>query len=585
MRILIGVLAAGVAWAQTVVFPLRDIRPGMKGVGKTVFSGSKIEEFQVEILGVLDGSGPKQSVILARLSGGPLAETGVMQGMSGSPIYIDGKLAGALALAFSFSKAPIAGIRPIEEMLAIDARPAAPEKRATRRALWTGDLASALPPREDALVSGGRMTDIATPVSFSGFTRRTIERFAPQLRALGLEPLQGVAGGGRPDASQNAAPIEPGSMITVQILSGDMSVGADGTVTAIEGDRLYAFGHRFLAMGAAELPFARAEVLALLPSVSTSFKISAAREWKGTITQDRSVGVAGLVGRRSALIPVEIAVQRRPGGAAPFSYKFEMVNDSVLSPYLLQMAVFSAIDATERSVGSSTFSVTGKIEFDGGAAPLAIDNMYAGDFNLPAQASLGVASPVAYAMQSGFESLQLKRVSIEIGSFPKKRQLQIDQLWTSKRTVRPGESVDVFITLSGDDGFEITRKVEYAVPVGALTGPLQITAAEAAVMNMTDYRQFVLGTPKSAGQVISFLNGLRSNTRAYLRLWRAEPSYEVAGETLPGAPPSLAMVLARSQASLSSTPAMANSRVAEFSVDVGDMAVGGSKTIQVEVKE
>jgi hypothetical protein len=586
VRFLIGVLAAGAVWAQTAIFPLRDIRPGMQGVGKTVFSGSKIEEFQVEILGVLDNTGPKQSVILARLSGGPLAETGVLQGMSGSPIYIDGKLVGALALAFSFSKAPIAGIRPIEEMLAIDARPAPAERRQARRALWTGDLAAALPPREDVLASGGRMADIATPVSFSGFTRQTIEHFAPQLRALGLEPMQGVAGGGRPDAQASAAPLEPGSMITVQLLSGDLSVGADGTITTIDGDRLYAFGHRFLAVGSAELPFARAEVLTLLPNLSTSFKISATREWKGTITQDRSVGVAGLVGRRSALIPVEIAVRRRtPGAAAPFSYRCEMVNDSVLSPFLLQMAVFSAIDATERSVGASTFSLTGKVEFDGGAAPIAFDNMYSGDFNLPALASLGVASPVAYAMQSGFESLQPKRISLEIGSYPKKRQLQIDQLWTSKREVKPGESVDVYMTLTGDDGLEITRQVEYRVPVGALTGPLQITAAEAATVNMTDYRQFILGAPRSAEQVISFLNGLRSNTKAYLRLWRAEPSYDVAGESLPGAPPSLAMILARSQASLSSLPAMANSEVAEFPVDVGGMVVSGSKTIQVEVKE
>ena len=559
----------------------------MKGVGKTVFSGSKVEEFQVEILGVLDNVGPKQSVILARLSGGPLAETGVLQGMSGSPVYIEGKLVGALALAFAFSKAPIAGIRPIEEMLAVDAGPTPPIRRA-RHALWDGQLGAALPPREDVLASGGRMADIATPVSFSGFTRQTIEHFAPQLRALGLEPMQGVAGGGRPSASPGSpTPLEPGSMITVQLLSGDLSIGADGTLTTIQGDRIYAFGHRFLGIGGAELPFARAEVLTLLPNLSSSFKISATREWMGTITQDRSVAVAGLLGRRSALIPVEISIRRRgPDAAAPpLAYRFEMVNDSVLSPFLLQMAVFSAIDATERTVGDASFSVTGEVEFAGGAPPLKLNNMYAGDLNLAAQVSLSTAVPLAYVMQGGFETLKLKRVALEIGSFPRKRQLQIDQLWSSKREVHPGESVELYLTLTGDDGLEITRKTAYRVPVGALTGPLQITAAEASIMNLTDFRQFILAAPKSASQTISFLNGLRSNTRAYLRLWRAEPSYEVEGESLPGAPPSLAMILARSQASLSATPAMANSKLAEFPIDAGDMVVSGSKTIQVEVKE
>jgi len=580
-------LAAGVLSAQTNIFPLKDIRPGMKGIGKTVFSGGKVEDFEVEILGVLDNVGPKQSIILGRLSGGPLADTGVMQGMSGSPIYIDGKLAGALAMAFAFSKAPIAGIRPIEEMLAVGTAPA-PKVRRALATLWDGQLAAALPPRDDVLASGGRMVDISTPVSFAGFTRRTIEHFAPQLRGLGLEPTQGMAGGGRPNAGPGSpGSLESGSMITVQLLSGDLSVGADGTVTCIQGDRLYAFGHRFLAVGAAELPFTRSEVLALLPNLSTSFKISAPREWMGTITQDRSVAIAGQLGRRSVTIPVDVLMHRRgPGATAtPAAYHFEMVNDSVLSPFLLQMAVFSAIDATERTVGEATFSVSGKVDFHGDIAPLQLDNMYAGDFNLAAQASLGVASPVAYAMQSGFESLQIKRVSLEIGSFPHKREMQIDQLWSSRREVHPGESVDLYLTLTGDDGAEIGRKISYRVPIGALTGPLQFTAADAAVVNLTEFRQFLSAAPRSASQLLSFLNALRTNTRAYLRVWRAETSYDVAGESLPGAPPSLAMILARSQASLSSAPAIANSKVAEFQIDAGDMVVSGSKTIQVEVKE
>ncbi len=455
---------------------------------------------------------------------------------------------------------------------------------------WDGRLDKLVPPAEDVLAPGGaRMVDIATPVSFGGFTRAAIEHFAPQLRALGLEPMQGAGGGGNPgQALGNPAGLQPGSMISVQLLSGDMSVGADGTVTYIDDGRVYAFGHRFLSVGATDLPFARAEVLTLLPNFSSSFKISTAREWMGSITQDRSTAIAGQVGRAAATVPVSISVRRHAAGRAagkPDSYQMRMVNDRVLSPFLLQMAVFSAIDATERSVGDSSFSITGELEFEKGSVPLKIDNMYAGDMNLAAQVSMAAAVPLAYTMQSGFDSLQLKRVALEIGSFPEKRELQIDQVWSSKREVRPGESVDLTVLLAGENGAEVTRKVTYRVPVGAPTGPLQFSAADATTINLTEYRQMISAPPKSAAQLVSFMNGLRRNTRAYLRVWRAEPAYDVAGESLPDPPPSLGMILARSQSSLSGMPAPANSKVAEFEINAGDVVVSGSKTIQVEVKE
>src|SRR5258708_7627404 len=188
-------LMCGLAQARAAIqfFPLQDVKAGMRGTGKTVFSGGRIEDFQVEILGVLENIGPRQSLILARLSGGPLDATGVMQGMSGSPVYIDGKLVGAVAMAFPYSKEPIAGIRPIADMLGAAGKPAPLAK--TR--LTDTDVLAALPKRGEAQFGTNKMIDIATPVSFGGFTHEAVERFAPQLRALGLEPLQGVSGGGR----------------------------------------------------------------------------------------------------------------------------------------------------------------------------------------------------------------------------------------------------------------------------------------------------------------------------------------------------------------------------------------------------
>ncbi|MGI8745177.1 MAG: SpoIVB peptidase S55 domain-containing protein [Bryobacteraceae bacterium] len=566
------------------IFPLKDIRAGQRGVGKTVFSGNKIEDFQVEILGVLENMGPKQSVILARLSGGPLAETGVLQGMSGSPVYIDGRLAGAVALAFTFAKEPIAGIRPIEDMLPLGA-PVPREERTTAR-LFGSDLvkaanASVMPAIQR---NPGDLVNIATPVSFNGFSTSAMDHFAPQLRQLGLEPRQGVSSGGHiPPKMGDPSLLHPGDMITVQLLSGDMSIGADGTVTAIDGKRIFAFGHHFLAVGGTELPFARANVITVLPNLSASFKISSALEWMGTITEDRSTSVYGELGRRAATVPLSVTVH----GArhSPFIYNMEMVNDRVLSPFILQMAVYSAMEATERTLGQGSFAVHGQIDFAGPIPPIKLNDTYSGDFNVPLQASLGISTPLAYAMGAGFHALKIQGIALTIDVSERKRVLQVDQVAVSKRDFHPGDTVELTVTLAGENGAEMLRTVKYRIPPGAPYGPLQFTVADASSSNLTEYQQLLGTAPRSAPQLIGFLNSLRPNTNAYVRVWRAEPDFQVQGMDLPNPPPSLGLALAKAQGTVAGAWLTRGSKVAELEIDTGNAVVTGSKTVQVDVKE
>jgi len=565
-RFFAALLVASTLGAAPAIFPLKDIRAGQHGVGRTVFSGSRIEEFQVEILGVLENIGPRQSIILARLSGGPLAQTGVMQGMSGSPVYIDGKLIGAVALGFEMAKEPICGIRPIEEMLRVepDAKPDPKQQRA------------ALTPREQFLSGDARLTEIATPLSFSGFTAATLEHFAPQLRLLGMDPRQGVSSGGRlPDALGDPKKLEPGSMISVQLLSGDMNVGADGTVTMIDGNKIYAFGHRLLAAGGTELPFARSDVLALLPALSSSFKISQPREWMGTITEDRNSAISGLTGQRARMIPIEIKM-----GAN--TYRMGMIQDRVLTPLVAQMAVFSAIDSTARTVGAASYTVRGQINFDSGSVKL--DNVYSGDVSVSTSASLGIVTPLSYAMTSGFDALKLKDIKLEIGTLDERRQMQIADV-VAPRRVRPGEEIEIAVILSGENGTETTRKVRYRIPVGAETGPLYLTAGDATASNLADLQAAYGTTFKSPAQVLNMLNGLRTNTSAYLRVWRSGPSYTVEGRDLPDPPASIAMILGRAQSGGPSFSNVRGAELAEIEVASGGNVVTGTKTIQVEVRE
>jgi len=589
MRFIIGLAAVVSVAAQASFFPLAQVQPGMKGVGRTVFSGERIEEFGVEILGVLENAGPRQSLILARLSGGPLASTGVLQGMSGSPVYIDGRLLGAVAMAFSYSKEPIAAIRPIEDLLRA-ARPAQPRPLRARARLDASDLTRAFEPVQAIYAGGAQLTDIATPMSFGGFTRSTVERFAPQLRALGFEPQQGLTGGGRlKPGLGKPSEIQPGSMISIQLLSGDMSVGADGTVTHVEGNRIYAFGHRLLSIGTTELPFARSEVLALVPNLSTSFKISAPRQWMGTILEDRATGVAGELGRQARLVPVKISVRHPPlqgESRAEAAYEMQMVDDPLLSPLLLQMAVSNAVEATERTLGGATLRVRGRIEFLQGPSPLRIENSYSGDSSLASRASQAAAAPLAYAMQNASEQLRLKDVQLEIEAYEERRELQVAQVWTSRREVRPGEELEIVVVLAGPNGMELTRKARHRIPVGARPGPLYVTAADASTANTAEYRQYLETAPRSAAQLVGFLNGLRNNTSVYLRLWRPEANYTVGGMNLPSPPPSVGQILGRLEPpGTVLTAAMQGAKAAEYELDGAGMVVSGSKTVAVEIRE
>lgn len=546
-------------------FPLADVRAGLKGVGKTVFAGTAVEEFQVEILGVLENAGPKQSIILARLSGGPLERTGVMQGMSGSPVYINGKLAGAVAMAFPFSKEAIAGIRPIAEMLA------------------GGD--TALPRAVQAAMAkvktdGSELVDLATPLSFNGFTRGALEAYTTQLRGMGLDPRQGLSAGRQPPDQRNLTPLEPGSMISVQLITGDMSVGADGTVTHIDGNRVYAFGHRFLSVGPTEVPFTRASVMALLPNVSTSFKISASGDWLGSITSDRNAAVAGEIGRRPRMTPVVITVA---GASKPLEYRMEMAQDRLLSPMLLQMMIYSALDATERTLGSGAVRIRGQVDFEGVPEALRFDTVHSGDFNVPLQTALSTAMPLGYALQNSVEDLRVRQVNIALDSFTVKKQASIESAWLSRRVARPGESVDILVELAGAGSSRVKHRLRYQIPIGSPLGTLNFTVGDGATVNAAEQRYLGLGQPKPAAELIAFLNSLRSNTKGYVRVWRSDASFQIDGKELPDPPPSIGMILTRTQTGTSVVPR--TSTLAEMSFADGDLSITGSKTLQLEVKE
>jgi len=323
--------------ASTALMSIDEVKPGMVGVGRTVFQGTDLQDFKVQILGVLKNvAAPKRNLILARLEGGPLAETGVIAGMSGSPVYIDGRLVGAVSYSIgAFPKEPIAGITPIGEMIdatadssspspsthraGTDARlelPITPEHltsalRATydRIAMFAdrpADVQAIGLPSGTGVEMGALLRPIATPLVMSGMDRTTTDLVSSMFRDAGFTPV--LSGGASGDEPKSNAPPRPGDPVGVALLGGDGEMGASGTITHIDGDRLYAFGHPFFNFGPTAFPMTRAYVYASLPSLMSSFKIASLGDVIGTVKQDRATAIAGTLGKGPDVIPITITL-------------------------------------------------------------------------------------------------------------------------------------------------------------------------------------------------------------------------------------------------------------------------------------
>lgn len=586
---------------------VEEIRPGMKGTGRTIFKGQNIEEFQCEILGVLKNIGPNQNAIMARLAGGNLEKSGIFAGMSGSPIYIDGKMIGAVAWSIPFLTEPIAGITPIHEIIDVfqEAKPIVEPKTRTKqqsRMSWasfkqsspllmtaadSSQWAFRLP--EGLLNTGGSSPNdgsarmfrpIATPLVLSGFTARALQSFAPQFQFLGLVPMQGGASAARGKLRPDVG-LEPGSTIAVSLVSGDMDVSASGTVTHRDGNRIYAFGHPFLNIGTTDMPLSRAEVLAVLPSLQNSEKLSVGTELVGAIRQDRSTGIQGVLGETAGMIPVSIALVNQQKRRRQFA--FEVINDKFLTPFLLNLTIYNTILSSERGLGYSTLQVRGRISLDG-QPDIHIENSFSSDSNSPVFASLSVAQPVGFLLASGYENLRFKEITLEIDSYEEARNALLERVWCDRAEVKPGEEVRIEAFLRKDNGEEILESYPIKIIEDVPPGPLSILVGGGDAIERYDAREnpdnFI---PRDLGQVVKLINNLKKQDRLYVRLFRRERGAVVHGEGLPGLPPSIYALLQSPKTQGGSDP-IGISTFMEYELPASDYVISGMKVVQVLVK-
>ena len=596
-------LAAGLP-AQSRFFPVDELRPGMVGIGRTVFEGDRLDEFKVHIIGVLRNViGTRRNLILAKLEGGPLANTGVIAGMSGSPVYIDGRLLGAVSYSLGqFSKEPIAGITPIDEMVDAATIPG-PRRQAARVELpmpltadglrgslrqafsWVRPFADS--PNDIRVLGDGSVNPgigtllrpIATPLTFGGFEASVIDPIADGFRDQGFVPV--MAGSLQsPSVARTNTPLRPGDPVGVALMSGDLELGATGTVTDVNGSRVYAFGHPFYNLGPTQFPMTRAYVHTLLPSLLSSMKIASTGEVIGTVQQDRFTTIAGSLGPGPQLIPIKLTLTSERGTKKTFN--MAMVNDQLFTPLLAFVSILNTVTAYERQTGAASYVVRGTAAVKG-HGNLAFEDLFTGD-----SASSGVAAyvvaPINFVLRNAFEDVELEGLNLEIDASEQPRSATLERVWVDGTRVKPGTRVDLKMLLRTYRGEGITRTVPVDIPANA-RGAVSIMVADATRLSQFEARELHIQPLQSRGlpQMMRVLNSARKNNRLYVRLLNRDGGAVVKGESLAALPPSVLAVMESDRNGGSFSP-LQSALLGEWEIAT-EHAVSGSRTLTLPLEE
>jgi len=578
------------------IFHLRDIKPGLTGTAWTVFEGTEPEPVPVEIVGVWkNGSGPRQDVILAKM-GGKAKITNVAAGMSGSPVYIDGKLVGAVALRMSvFSPDAVCGITPIELMLEIpefdqsrpmDAR--TPDKPAANRA-----AASEIP--EDLLahvnVASPIMMPIDTPLVLSGFSAQTITAFAPIFSEMGVTAVQGGSGAGPLTAKPVAGwrdSLNPGEAVSGVLVSGDMSATGMGTVTYNDGKKILAFGHPFFNLGPLDMPMAKSEILMVLSSAFQPTKFGNATGVVGALRQDRFSGIMGELGEEAPFIPVSLNVRSLSSAGTPLTQKhlhFQVFVHQKWTPFLMMLTLFQSLQQMNEFADDLTYRMKGHVEVEGDRS-INVSTMLA-----PSEAP--VAPPMALAGWWGdkFNRLflnpvampKLKSVDVTVDLLPERRTAAIDYAWTPNTDVDAGTEIPVKVFLRPYRGERIERDVQVKIPAGTPKGDQHILFSDAETLNRMQNAAVLGNRYMDIPETISLLNQERGNNQLYVSLVEARPTYYADDKTLPSLPSSVLNVLQAERTSTRVLVGTPESAKEELAIPF-DQMISGSYSLKINVK-
>jgi hypothetical protein len=540
--------------AQTPqIIPVSQVHAGMRGVAYTVFEGVKPESMDVEVLGVLHNvNGPKGDIILVRLHGQKVEYTGVVAGMSGSPVYLDGKLAGALAFRIGeFSKEPIAGVTPIADMLEINAldRSPAEETSAVRPAVNSVAGKTAGPGENFALPGSAQdsagndfanyLKPIETPLVFNGFSEQAIQLFAPQFGSAGIVPVMGA---GSVSNDKQPEPLEAGSAISAILVRGDMDIAATCTVTYIDPQRLLACGHPLLQFGSVDLPMNKAEVLATLPSPLNAFKIVNTTEAVGTFVQDRHTGIMGVFDRQPEMIPVTLSIHSSTGSK---EFHYQVLNNPKLTPVALMVTVFNALHGVNEFGEEITYRLAGSIGVKG-FPDVTMRNMFAPVENgQPAamQAALSLGERFGRIYDNPYNAPAIAGVKLDFDLVRERRWARLESARTDVTEARPGQEITLETVLAPYRGERMVRQIRVKIPTSASKGTLRILVSDGETLDRIGRGNPAFGRKLDLASTIALLNKEHSNNRLYVSLLEGNPEARVADKVMPTLPLSIMNVM------------------------------------------
>ncbi len=563
--------------------PVEQIQPGMQGVAYTVFQGTQPEPMDFEVLGILRNlNGPKGNIILIRLHGQKVEYTGVVAGMSGSPAYIDGKLAGALAFRIGeFSKEPIAGVTPIGEMLEINELDRSPGNEGAATKNTSNVVAKTSGPGAPADSLGdfaNALKPIETPLVFSGFTEDAIRLFAPQFSAAGILPVMGagsVSGGKQPE------PLIPGSAVSALLVRGDMDIAATCTVTYTDAVHLLACGHPLMQFGNTDLPMSKATVLATLPSPANAFKIVDTTEPAGVFVQDRHAGIMGVFNRDAKMIPVTLTIH---GGAGDKTFHYEVLSNPHISPLAMMATTFNALRGLNEYGEEVSYQMNGHISVNG-YPDVSLKSLFTPvDNGRPAaiQAALAVGDRFGRIFDNPFSAADVHAVQMEFNLVPERRSAVLEAAHADLTEVRPGQDLVIEAVLRPYRGDRVLRRIPVHVPSSVAPGPLRIVVSDGSTLDRMRRGPFTFGQRLDLASTIAQLNSEHASNRIYVSLLEPEPEATIGDKVMPSLPPSVMNVMDGMRGTQEMS-VMGESAVNEASTEL-DYVVSGTQVLTVIVK-
>jgi len=528
-----------------------QIHTGMRGVAYTVFEGVKPEAMEVEVLGVLHNvNGPKGDVILVRLHGQKVEYTGVVAGMSGSPVYFDGKLAGAIAFRIGeFSKEPIAGVTPIADMLEISALDRSPAEETSAikpssisvvgKTSGPGENYSLPGSTQDSKGFANYLKPIETPLVFNGFSEQAVKLFSGQLGAAGVVPVMGA---GSISNEKQPEPLVGGSAVSAILVRGDMDIEATCTVTYVDPERLLACGHPLLQFGSVDLPMNKAEVLATLPSPLNAFKIVNTTEAVGTFVQDRHTGIMGVFNRQPEMIPVTLSIHSATGVK---EFHYEVLNNPKLTPVALMVTVFNALHGVNEFGEEITYRLAGSIGVKG-FPEVTMRNMFApAENSQPAamQAATSLGERFGRIYDNPYNAPAIAGVKLDFDLVRERRWARLESARTDVTEARPGEEIVLETVLAPYRGERIVQQIPVKIPTSASKGTLRILVSDGETLDRVGHGTAAFGRKLDLASTIALLNKEHSNNRVYVSLLEADPEARVADKVMPTLPISIMNVM------------------------------------------